>query len=66
MNRKVLLNYIYTVIYQILLILLPIITTPYISRVLGVENIGKEAYAGTVVSYFVLFELMGLNLYGMR
>ena len=33
-------NYIYNLVYQILLLILPLITTPYISRVLGAENIG--------------------------
>ncbi|CDA17156.1 polysaccharide biosynthesis protein [Clostridium sp. CAG:571] len=33
-------NYVYNLIYQILLIFLPLITTPYVSRVLGAENIG--------------------------
>ena len=33
-------NYIYNLAYQILIILLPIITAPYLSRVLGAENIG--------------------------
>ena len=33
-------NYIYNLIYQILILLLPLITTPYISRVLGAEGIG--------------------------
>lgn len=66
MNKKALVNYIYTTAYQILLVFLPIITTPYISRVLGVENIGKEAYASTILSYFVLFGQIGLNIYGRK
>lgn len=66
MNKKALVNYIYTTAYQILLVLLPIVTTPYISRVLGVENIGKESYAATILSYFVLFGQIGLNIYGRK
>ena len=37
-------NYLYNVSYQILVMILPIITTPYVSRVLGAENIGIYSY----------------------
>ena len=37
-------NYIYNLIYQIFIIILPIITTPYLSRVLGAEGIGIYSY----------------------
>ena len=33
-------NYIYNLAYQVLILILPLITAPYISRVLGAENIG--------------------------
>ena len=59
-------NYFYNVIYQILVIIIPLITTPYISRVLGVENVGIYSYVSTVSAYFVTFSQLGLNLYGRR
>ena len=34
-------NYIYNLMYQILLLITPLITTPYLSRVLGADGIGK-------------------------
>ena len=37
-------NYLYNMAYQILAILLPLITTPYLSRVLGAESIGIYSY----------------------
>ena len=42
--NKVIKNYLYNLSYQLLLIVLPIITTPYVSRVLGAEAIGTYAY----------------------
>lgn len=66
MEKKSLINIIYTIIYQLLLVVLPIVTTPYVSRILGVEGIGKLSYVSTVVSYFVMFEQFGLDLYGRK
>ena len=59
-------NYIYNLIYQILVLILPLITTPYISRVLGAENIGIYSYTISIVTYFILFGSLGVALYGRR
>lgn len=59
-------NFLYNSMYQILALLLPLITTPYISRVLGAEGIGEYAYHFSVAKYFVLFAMLGLNNYGNR
>lgn len=44
----------------------PLITYPYISRVLGVENIGICNFVISLISYFLLFSTMGLNTIGIR
>lgn len=59
-------NYIFNVTYQMLLIILPIITTPYVSRVLGVDGIGKYSFANSIISYFVLFAALGFGVYAQR
>ncbi|MFQ9922745.1 MAG: oligosaccharide flippase family protein [Beduini sp.] len=59
-------NIFYSTFYQIIQIILPLITTPYISRVLGAAGVGTISYAQTIVSYFVLFALLGLENYGSR
>ncbi len=59
-------NYIYNVSYQLLAIVLPLITTPYISRVLGAEAIGIYSYTLSITTYFVLFGSLGVALYGQR
>lgn len=66
MKNKAFTNYIYTTAYQIMLVILPIVTTPYVSRVLGVDNIGTASYVGTIVTYFVLFVQGGISIYGRR
>lgn len=59
-------NYLYNLIAQLLTIILPIVTTPYVTRVLGNENLGIFSYAQSIVSYFVLFGCIGLNTYSQR
>lgn len=59
-------NYIYNVIYEILLIIIPLITSPYISRVLGAEQVGVYSYCYSVVSYFMLFARLGIVNHGSR
>lgn len=59
-------NYIYNVMYQMLVMILPIITAPYISRILGAEGTGIYSYTYSVANYFVLFAMLGLNNYGNR
>lgn len=64
--RKTFTDYLYNVAYQILVIILPIVTTPYVARVLGAEGVGQHAFVHTVAHYFLLFALMGVSSYGSR
>ena len=59
-------NYLYNLTYQIFLILVPLLTVPYISRTLGAEAVGMNAYTNSIMSYFLLFANLGLSLYGNR
>lgn len=63
---KVIKNYLYNLTYQILIMLLPIITIPYVSRVLGAEGLGKYALTDAYAQYFILFGLLGLSSYSSR
>lgn len=66
MDKKISKNYIYNLIYQILLLIVPLFVTPYIARVLGAELIGAYSYTQSIVSYFVLFGSLGINMYAQR
>ncbi len=59
-------NYIYNMIYQVLILILPLVTTPYLSRVLGAEGIGIYGYTYSIVTYFILFGSLGVAMYGQR
>lgn len=47
-------------------LLFPLVTLPYVSRVLSVENIGKYNFSNTFISYFALLATLGVNTYGVR
>ncbi len=59
-------NFIYNTIYQILSIIFPIATGPYLSRVIGAHGIGIYTFTTSIVSYFILFGVLGLNTFGSR
>ena len=63
---KVIKNYLYNVVYQILLLLVPLITVPYIARVLGPELVGINSYTNSWMTFFMLVGQMGIALYGNR
>lgn len=66
MEKKIVKNYLYNLSYQILVIVVPLITTPYVSRVLGAKGIGTYSYTNSITQYFILLGAIGLNLYGQR
>lgn len=66
MNKKLLVNYIYDFSYQIFVIITPLITAPYISRVLQPEGVGVYSYTSSIASVFALFAALGVNMYGQR
>lgn len=59
-------NFIYNVVYQLLIYVFPLVTIPYVSRVLGVDNIGIYSYTYSIVYVFMLIALLGINNYGCR
>ena len=65
-KNSVVANYILNTIYQVLIIIVPLITTPYVSRVLGAEGIGKYSYTYSIISYLLIFAAMGTTTYGQR
>ena len=59
-------NFLYQAFYEVLIVLLPLLTSPYVSRVLGASNIGIYSYTYTIANYFVLFAALGIKNYGNR
>lgn len=59
-------NFLYNLSYQLLVIILPLITVPYVSNILGAEGIGSYAFTYANMQYFVIFGMIGITLYGNR
>ncbi|MDK0557895.1 oligosaccharide flippase family protein [Clostridium perfringens] len=64
--NKLVKNYMYNAIYQIFLIIVPIITAPYLARVLGANQLGIYSYISSISSILTTIGLLGLNNYGIR
>ena len=63
---KVLKNYAYNLSYQLLVIILPIITTPYVTRVFSSSDLGTYGYFNSIVTYFILLATLGVANYGTK
>lgn len=56
-------NMVFNMIKGIMGVIMPLITFPYISRTLGVENVGKVSFVNSVISYFGLLAALGIRMY---
>ena len=59
-------NYLYNLVYQIFVLVTPLITTPYVSRVLLADGIGKYSFSLSLITYFTLFAALGFGYYAQR
>lgn len=59
-------NYLYNAAYQLLNIIVPILTLPYLARVLGKEAVGIASWTNSLVTYFLLIASLGIVTYGSR
>ena len=66
MKNSIKLNGLLNVIKKCCNIILPLFIFPYISRVLGPTNYGKYSFANSIVTYFMLAALLGVETYAVR
>lgn len=59
-------NFFYNSILSISNYIFPFLTFPYVSRVLGVDNLGKCNFVDGVINYFLLFASLGIGAVGIR
>lgn len=65
-EEKIVKNVLLSNIYQILILIVPFITAPYISRVLGANGVGIYSYVNSIQTYFTMFATLGTVTYGAR
>ncbi len=65
-NKRIATNAILNTAKTVLGILFPLITYPYVSRILGVENLGIYTFSFSFLSYFLLIAALGISTYGIR
>ncbi|KFF05225.1 flippase [Flavobacterium reichenbachii] len=59
-------NIFYNTLLSLSQILFPLITFPYVSRILGPNGIGQVGFVDSFTQYFILFSTLGIPLYGVR
>lgn len=59
-------NLFYNIAYELLVIAIPLVTAPYLSRVLGAEYIGIYSYTYSIAGLFAMFSLLGMKNHGNR
>ena len=59
-------NYIFNLLYQLFLIVVPLITTPYVSRVLTANGVGQYSFSFSLATYFTIFAGLGFGYYAQR
>ena len=66
MDKQVLKNFLCHGSFQLVNMLLPLLTMPYLARVLGPEGLGSHTWWFSAAHYFLLFSRLGLGEYGNR
>lgn len=59
-------NAVLNVFKTVLTLIFPLITFPYVSRILQVENLGRINFVNSIINYFILFATLGIKTYGTR
>ena len=66
MNTSVKKNFILQAIYQLLILGIPLILSPYLTRTLGSNELGIYSYTYSIAYYFVIAATLGIHKYGAR
>ena len=66
MDSKIIKNYIYNILYQLVRIILPMVLVPYTYAHITPPVLGISSFASNIMSWFILFGILGVNTYGNR
>lgn len=65
-NNNLKKNIAYNFVYQVLILFLPFVTAPYLSRTIGASGVGTYSFSQSIAMYFTYMTMLGLNNYGNR
>ena len=65
-KKSIFINYLFNAAHSMLSIIIPLITIPYVSRILLPEGMGQISYVQNIASYFIFFASLGIPNYGIR
>ena len=65
-ESKLTTNYIFNLLNRIIVIIIPLITTPYLTRVLGAKELGIYNYVNTIASYYLMLAMLGMSILGNK
>lgn len=66
MSKSIAKNFMYNLLLQIVTLFMPLITVPYVSRILGKEGVGVYSYTLSIAQYFIILGTLGISMYGNR
>jgi len=66
MKSKLFKNIFFNYLYQIFILFIPLVTTPYVSRVFGADGVGVYSYTTSLITIFVTISVLGMAAYGVR
>ena len=64
--KSIKINAILNIVYTISNIIFPLITFPYVSRILLSDGVGKVSFFTSISNYAVMFGSLGISTYGIR
>ena len=59
-------NFVFQFAYQFVILVIPLIVSPYLTRTLGGTSLGIYSYTNSIAYYFVVFAMLGIDKYGQR
>lgn len=65
-EKSIYVNYIFNMMKTFSSLLFPVITFTYSARILGADGVGQVNFAKSIITYFAMFAMLGMNYYGTR
>lgn len=59
-------NFVFQILYQVVILVVPLIVSPYLTRTMGSTALGTYTYTYSIAYYFVVFAMLGINKHGQR